>query len=148
MDGTTIAFATAGLRRLLRGLDTAGIGAEHFPWPPPEDPHRSPYRGWRPLEAVDAAVYFGRDREIGTALDVLRTMRVGVSGSIFAILGPSGTGKSSFLRAGLLRRLARDERHFAVLDIVRPARTVWSGSHGFAAALHRTRPLSRLTAAT
>ena len=28
------------------------------------------------------------------------------------ILGPSGAGKSSFLRAGLLPRLRRDDRHF------------------------------------
>ena len=68
-------LATEGLQRLLNGLRALGIGAEHFPWPPPDDPDRAPYRGWAPLEEADAAVFFGRDAQILRGLDVLRGMR-------------------------------------------------------------------------
>ena len=101
---------SVGLQRLLNGLRTLGIAAEHFPWPPPDDPDRAPYRGWAPLEEADAAVFFGRDAQILRGLDVLRGMRSTGVKCLFVILGPSGAGKSSFLRAGLLPRLRRDDR--------------------------------------
>ena len=62
--GEPVVLATEGLQRLLNGLRALGIGAEHFPWPPPGDPDRAPYRGWAPLEEADAAVFFGRDAQI------------------------------------------------------------------------------------
>ncbi|MEV6278983.1 TIR domain-containing protein [Nocardia sp. NPDC051832] len=138
-SGETVVFRTAGLRQLLKGMRAAGIGTEYFPWPPPADPRRSPYRGWQPFEAVDAAVYFGRDTQILHAMDSLRTMRANRAKSILAVLGPSGSGKSSFLRAGVLPRLERDDRHFVVLDILRPERQALTGARGFAASLHGTR---------
>ena len=110
MAGEPVVLDTVGLQRLLDGLRALGIGAEHFPWPPPGDPDRAPYRGWAPLEEADAAVFFGRDAQILRGLDVLRGMRTTGVESLFVILGPSGAGKSSFLRAGLLPRLRRDDR--------------------------------------
>ena len=73
--GEPVVLATVGLQRLLDGLRALGIAAEHFPWPPPDDPDRAPYRGWAPLEEADAAVFFGRDAQILRGLDVLRGMR-------------------------------------------------------------------------
>lgn len=140
-----VTLATVGLRRLLAGLDSAGIAADYFPWPPPEDPERSPYRGWQPFNAIDAAVYFGRDGQILRAMDCLRGMRTSGPQSMFTILGPSGTGKSSFLRAGLLPRLAREDHDFVVLDVVRPERQPLTGPHGFAASLHAARARFGLT---
>ncbi len=90
-------------------------------------PDRAPYRGWAPLEEVDAAVFFGRDAQILGGLDVLHGMRTFGVKSVFVILGPSGCGKSSFLRAGLLPRLRRDDRRFLPLPIVRPERAVLTG---------------------
>ena len=116
--GQPVQLASDGLHRLLDALRALGIGAEHFPWPPPGDPDRAPYRGWAPLEEVDAAVFFGRDAQILRGLDVLRGMRTSGLESLFVILGPSGAGKSSFLRAGLLPRLRRDDRRFLPLPIV------------------------------
>ena len=110
MAGEPVVLDTEGLQRLLDGLRALGIGAEYFPWPPPDDPDRAPYRGWAPLEEADAAVFFGRDAQILRGLDVLRGMRTSGVESLFVILGPSGAGKSSFLRAGLLPRLRRDDR--------------------------------------
>lgn len=143
--GAPVVFGSEGLRRLRDGIVTAGIGAESFVWPPPDDPGRVPFRGWEPLEAVDAAVFFGRDAQILRGLDALRGMRRSGLETLFVVLGPSGTGKSSFLRAGLLPRLRRDDRDFALLDIVRPQRNVLTGDAGLAKAVHATRARLGLT---
>jgi WD40 repeat protein len=138
-EGQPVVLATEGLHRLLNGLRALGIGAEHFPWPPPRDPERAPYRGWAPLEEADGAVFFGRDAQIVRGLDALRGMRASGVESLLVILGPSGCGKSSFLRAGLLPRLRRDDRKFLPMDIVRPERAVLTGELGLAAAIYRLR---------
>ena len=137
--GRSVRFQTEGLQRLIRGIRQAGIGAEQFAWPPADDPERSPYRGWEPLEEKDAAVFFGRDAQIVRGMDALRGMRASGVESLFVILGPSGVGKSSFLRAGLLPRIRRDDRHFLVAGIVRPERDVLTGERGLAPAIHRLR---------
>jgi WD40 repeat protein len=144
-DGEAVAFLTEGLYRLRDGIVGAGIGAESFVWPPPHDPQRAPYRGWEPLEEVDAAVFFGRDAQIVRGLDALRGMRRSGIETLFVVLGPSGTGKSSFLRAGLLPRLHRDDRDFLLLDIVRPQRNVLTGDTGLAKAISATRSRLGLT---
>ena len=110
-----VVFLTGGLNRLRLGLQTAGLSAGFFVWPPEGDPSRAPYRGLEPLDTPDAAVFFGRDAEILEGLDKLRGMRTAGNEGLFVILGASGAGKSSFLRAGLLPRLARDDRHFYLL---------------------------------
>lgn len=138
-DGPPVEFATEGLYRLRDGIRGAGIGAESFVWPPPGDPDRAPYRGWEPLDETDAAVFFGRDAQIVRALDAIRGMRLSGVNSLFVVLGPSGTGKSSFLRAGLLPRLRREDRRFVLMDIVRPERNALVGTSGLAAALAATR---------
>ncbi len=137
--GEPVVLDTLGLQRLLDALRALGIGAEHFPWPPPGDPDRAPYRGWAPLDEVDAAVFFGRDAPILRGLDLLHGMRTSGFESLFVILGPSGAGKSSFLRAGLLPRLRRDDRRFVPLSIVRPERAVLTGERGLANAIHQLR---------
>ncbi|MFC7451405.1 TIR domain-containing protein [Rhodococcus daqingensis] len=138
-DEQPVRLQVDGLHRLLAGLRAAGIGADSFAWPPPGDPDRSPYRGWQPLESVDAAVYFGRDAQIMRALDELREMRVAGSERMFVILGPSGVGKSSFLRAGLLPRLRRDDRRFLTMTVVRPQRHTLTGETGLARSIHDLR---------
>ncbi|MES1178281.1 MAG: serine/threonine-protein kinase [Myxococcales bacterium] len=55
-----------------------------------------PFRGLARFEAVDQAVYFGRTLEVAQALQVLRVR------GLVALLGPSGSGKSSLARAGLV----------------------------------------------
>ena len=134
-----VEFLSEGLYRLRQGIVGAGIGAESFVWPPPKDPDRAPYRGWEALEEVDAAVFFGRDAQILRGLDAVRGMRTSGVETMFVVLGPSGTGKSSFLRAGLLPRLRRDNNDFLILDIVRPKRDVLTGDTGFARAVHAIR---------
>ncbi len=66
-------------------------------------------------------------------------MRVLGLKSLFVVLGPSGSGKSSFLRAGLLPRLHREDRRFLAIGIVRPERHPLTGDRGLAEAIHRAR---------
>jgi len=130
-----VTFSAEGLQRLKDGLEQAGLAPKFFPWPPADDPNRPPYRGLRPLEAEDAGIFFGRDAGVIEALDRLRGMRDGAPPRLFVILGASGSGKSSFLRAGLLPRLARDDRNFFPLPVIRPNRAVISGDGGLLIAL-------------
>jgi formylglycine-generating enzyme required for sulfatase activity len=132
-----VTFSAEGLQRLKHGLEQAGLDARHFAWPPSSDPNRPPYRGLRPLEADDAGIFFGRDAPVINALDRLRGMREAPPPRLLVILGASGSGKSSFLRAGLLPRLARDDRNFLPLPIVRPERAAIFGETGFLRALER-----------
>ena len=130
-----VTFSAEGLARLKAGLTAAGLDPRFFAWPPAHEPNRAPYRGLEALEGVDAGVFFGRDGNVIEALDALRGLRELAAPRLFVILGASGAGKSSFLRAGLLPRLARDERHFAPLPVIRPERAALTGANGFVAAL-------------
>jgi WD40 repeat protein len=132
---TTVTFSGTGLARLRSGLEKAGLDATTFLWPPQHDLGRSPYRGLLPLDEDDAGIFFGRDGAIVLTLDALRGLRAGAAPRFATILGASGSGKSSFLRAGILPRLKRDSRHFYVLPIIRPERAALTGEHGFAAML-------------
>ena len=86
----------AGYRRLREGLKRAGLDPSTFTLPP----GRRPYPGFAYFEEEDAAIFFGRDAQIVRALDRMRGLvRVGVD-RMLVILGASGSGKSSFLRAG------------------------------------------------
>jgi tetratricopeptide (TPR) repeat protein len=126
-----VTFSQEGLTRLRTGLAKAGLDPRFFAWPPPQDPNRAPYRGLKPLEAEDAGIFFGREAPIVDALDKLRGVREGAAPRLLVILGASGAGKSSFLRAGLLPRLARDDRNFLALPVIRPERAAISGEAGF-----------------
>jgi formylglycine-generating enzyme required for sulfatase activity len=134
-DESYVTFSAEGLRRLKRGLEEAGLQPKYFVWPPGDDPNRPPYRGLRPLEAEDAGIFFGRDGPIVEALDRLRGLRETAPPRLLVILGASGAGKSSFLRAGLFPRLVRDDRNFLPLPIIRPERAPISGETGLLAAL-------------
>jgi CHASE2 domain-containing sensor protein len=129
------AFREAGLELLRRGLDRAGLDARRFPWPPAGEPNRAPYRGLKSLEAQDAAIFFGRDAAIVRGIDRIRGLvETGVD-NFLIILGASGSGKSSFLGAGLWPRLARNDANFLALPVIRPQTAVISGSTGLAVAL-------------
>lgn len=132
-----VAFSKDGLERLRIGLAGAGIDPRYFAWPPENDPDRTPYRGLQPLEAEDAGIFFGRDGPAVIGLDLLRGLREASPPRLLVILGASGAGKSSFLRAGLLPRLARESQHFLPLPVIRPERVVLNGETGFVASLEK-----------
>ena len=130
-----VVFAEAGLNSLHRGLARAGLDGRTFLWPPRDEPQRAPYRGLRALEFQDAAIFFGRDVEIVRALDRIRGLVEGGVGGFLVVLGASGAGKSSFLRAGLLPRLARDDVVYLSLPVVRPETAAITGASGLAASI-------------
>lgn len=126
----SVALATKGLKRLRLGLLHAGLDPKYFEWPPAGDPGRAPYRGLKPYEAEDAGIFFGREAPIIRALDQLRGLRETAPPRLFVILGASGAGKSSFLRAGLLPRMMREDAAFLPLPVVRPQRAALYGDTG------------------
>jgi len=64
---------------------------------------RNPYKGLRPFGEADAADFFGRDALTATLLDRLRA-----GARLLALVGPSGSGKSSVVAAGVLPALRED----------------------------------------
>jgi len=64
----------------------------------------SPFRGLAPFGAKHASMFFGRDRDVARATDALKD--AAQRGCPFLlIVGASGSGKSSLVRAGLVSRL-------------------------------------------
>ncbi len=59
-------------------------------------PRQMPYPGLRPFEAEDAPLFFGREAQVSALLRQLEDHR------FVAVVGSSGSGKSSLVRAGLL----------------------------------------------
>jgi WD40 repeat protein len=70
-----------------------------------------PYRGLATFEESDAALFFGRETEISLATEALASARS------LTILGASGSGKSSLVRAGVVPVLrASGARHIVVVS--------------------------------
>ena len=89
--------------RLWAGMSAARLDpAESRTW----DPTRPPYPGLRAFSVADAAVFFGRTEETRHLVELVQPTLMRGSGRWITIVGPSGSGKSSLLCAGLLPNLA------------------------------------------
>jgi WD40 repeat protein/DNA-binding SARP family transcriptional activator len=66
---------------------------------------RNPYKGLRPFLEADAADFFGREDLVDRL--VARMTEGGEGSRLLAVVGPSGSGKSSLVRAGLVPALRR-----------------------------------------
>lgn len=88
--------------------------ANHPSLPLPADTPRhqldgfSPYRGLAAFEAEDAQFFFGREDLTRTVLDLLAERLSTICPLV--VTGPSGSGKSSLLRAGLIPALQQMEQ--------------------------------------
>jgi len=106
-----------GLARLATELTEAVVNARGgFQW----DHTRPPYPGLLAFDEADAAVFFGRDDDIRRLIERLNARRAQGGAKLVAVLGASGSGKSSLMRAGVLPRLRRDQRNWIVLPPFRP----------------------------
>lgn len=86
-----------------------------------------PYRGLRAFDEADAEFFFGREGDVQRLLERLKGTR------FLAVLGPSGSGKSSLVRAGLVPALKNGRL---------PESNAWS----FAVFTPGARPLTALAA--
>ena len=99
-----------GIRRLVEALRAAS--SEIIPEVPFEP--RNPYKGLRAFTSNDARDFFGRDQLVQDLLKALQKFTTPdqqgqQKARLLAIIGPSGSGKSSLVMAGLLPRLQRGE---------------------------------------
>lgn len=83
-------------------------------------PGRSPYPGLLAFEEEDAAVFFGRDAEVQEGLDLLNQVRRFSGARSVVLLGASGSGKSSVLKAGMLPRLRLKRDDWLIVEPFRP----------------------------
>jgi WD40 repeat protein len=103
-----------GLQRLLSTLRK--IDPHDFPW----DAKRAPYPGLLAFDEADAAIYFGRADDIRRLIERLNARRAQGGEKLVLVLGASGSGKSSLMRAGAMPRLKRDPHNWIVLPPFRP----------------------------
>jgi WD40 repeat protein/DNA-binding SARP family transcriptional activator len=75
----------------------------------PEPSATCPYLGLVAYDVADAEAFYGRDADVAAC--VRRLVEVGV----LAVVGPSGSGKSSLVRAGVAAALGRDGRRVAIV---------------------------------
>ncbi len=75
----------------------------------PEPSAVCPYLGLVPYDVDDSEGFFGREREVEACLG--RLTAVGV----LMVVGPSGSGKSSLVRAGVAASLRRNGRQVVVI---------------------------------
>ena len=76
---------------------------------------QSPYPGLNAFQEADNHRFFGRNRDIAAAVARLRDQ------PLLGVVGPSGVGKSSFVRAGLVPTLKESGTRWA-LKVIRPGR--------------------------
>ncbi len=89
---------------------------------------RNPYKGLYPFTEKDSGDFFGRESLIADLLEKLRaTLSLGAPDAaprLLSVFGPSGSGKSSVVLAGLLSALRRGElpgsEHWAYLKPISP----------------------------
>ena len=104
-----------GWKRLQNGLKPLSWQSR-LPWPPPRDPDASPFPGLVCFKLCHAPVFFGQDAVL-LKVQMALTLLTAAESRLLLILGASGCGKSSLLRAGVLPWLAEADRHrWIVLD--------------------------------
>ena len=111
---------------LRRGLREAGalarVGLDPAAFAIDRQARPTPFPGLTSFgdDDADAALFFGRSREIADTLEELRAMRAASDRRPLVILGASGAGKSSLLKAGIIPRLRREAPAWIPMRAFRP----------------------------
>ncbi|MFH8692593.1 AAA family ATPase [Streptomyces anulatus] len=79
-----------------------------------------PYPGLEAFTEDDAGVFFGRDGEIRDLVARLHPSTAARAHRFVAVIGPSGSGKSSLVRAGLLPALCRRRGRWLIVPPCAP----------------------------
>ena len=112
--------------RLSIGLRAAGanmrVGVDPEAFAIDEKLLKNPFPGLASFgdHDADAALFYGRSREIAETLIELRQMRANGDKRPLVVLGASGVGKSSLLKAGIIPRLRRETLTWLPLRAFRP----------------------------
>ncbi len=102
----------------------------------------SPYAGLKSFQESDAHRFFGRAREVAAAVARLR------DAPLVGIVGPSGVGKSSFVRAGVVPALKASGEQWSTL-VVRPGRSPMAAlAYALAPLMTTSAPTSTLMSGT
>lgn len=112
--------------RLRAGLRAAGanmrVGLDPEAFAIDRNLRETPFPGLSSFgdEDADAALFYGRSREIAEVLEDLRSMRAKRDRRPLVIQGASGAGKSSLCKAGVIPRLRRESPAWLPLRAFRP----------------------------
>jgi len=92
--------------------------ALNLPPAPPLDVSKNPYRGLLPFEEKHNKLFFGRNELIEKLQNIVKTNPLTV------VLGASGSGKSSLVKAGLIPKLKQEKSEkWCILSPIRPGET-------------------------
>jgi WD40 repeat protein len=109
--------ADEGCRRLFGALRAAGLDPQDsFDW----DPKRPPFPGLSYFDAEDAGIYFGREDDVRLVIETLTRMQRQGEPRLLVLVGSSGSGKSSLVRAGVLPRLSKERSRWVIVAPFRP----------------------------
>jgi WD40 repeat protein len=124
---------------LLWAIDDRGHGGEFIFETPGQQPdlpsalklseENNPYRGLESYDAKHAAMFFGREKLMEQLAGKVATQ------SLTLVVGASRSGKSSLVRAGLVRQLTQAPKRWAVLPPVQPGASPMRGLEAAALAI-------------
>jgi serine/threonine protein kinase/ABC-type glycerol-3-phosphate transport system substrate-binding protein len=81
---------------------------------------RNPYKGLQAFQEADVGDFFGREHAVGELVE--RMVESASGGRFLAVVGPSGSGKSSLVRAGLVPALRggaiRGSDRWFIVDLI------------------------------
>ncbi|MEL6865738.1 MAG: toll/interleukin-1 receptor domain-containing protein [Bacteroidota bacterium] len=101
-----------GYSRLWHGLQEKDLLGLDGGW----DPQQVPYLGLSTFQEKHATVFFGREEETHMGIELLAKG----APNLIMVLGASGSGKSSLVRAGILPRLRRQKKEWLIVGPFRP----------------------------
>ncbi len=83
-------------------------------------PGRRPYPGVRAFNCDEAGVFFGRNSDIQIVVARISAQLLRETNDMTILVGPTGSGVSSLLSAGVLPALARNSADNFILPVMRP----------------------------